>query len=533
MIRIGGLVVAVVAGAVAAVLPAAPAAAAGTPSVTLVGHGFGHGRGMGQYGALGYALDQGWSARTILDYYYGGTQQGTVPNSPITVRLTSLDDAAGTWITSGQGFSIGGGHIDAGSAGQVVRVGASWVVNTAFGGCATTAKFGPFPIAANPTITTDADPGENTSNMLTTCANARTYRGSLAVVTDANGASRVVNTLPVESYLRSVVPSESPAGWGDLGGGQGMQALAAQAVAARSYALANRLYSYAQTCDNSSCQVYGGAAFNTARLEDRRSDFAVSVSAGVVRVRNGAVVSTEFSSSTGGRTTGSAFGHVQDWGDLRSPYNVWRVELSGAAITAAFPTIGDFQSLVVTRRDGEGAQGGRVLNVDIVGSAGRVTRTGDEFRLTFNLLSNWFFPMQQAATVAYVKTRFADTVYKLVQVNGWYEHMAMTWADYVADGFPAVTRQESEFVKYSWDNGITAVTFWPGDPLWQWTPLDYPTWARAGFPAPREAGWILGTKYWHVGTSPVIFAQAPNGGATTALSFDQWAAAGYPKPEQR
>ncbi|WP_111766786.1 SpoIID/LytB domain-containing protein [Nakamurella deserti] len=519
--------------AVAAGLVAAVPAAAAPGSVTLVGHGYGHGRGLGQYGALGYAVDQGWSARTILDHYYNGTDQGVVGNSPISVRLTVLDSAAGTWITAGQGFTVGGVHIEAGAAARVTRDGGSWQLFTAYGGCRPGEQYGPYPLPANPTITLDADPGDTLSRMLTTCANATQYRGSLAVIADnVGGALRVVNTLPVEQYLRGVVPRESVASWADLGGGRGMQALAAQAVAARSYALSERRYAYAMTCDTIACQVYGGAGRNGASVEDRRTDFAVAASAGVVRVRGGAVVHTEFGSSTGGRTTGPSFGHVQDWGDLRSPHNTWRVELTGAAITAAYPQIGQFTALQVTRRDGEGAQGGRVLNMDVVGSAGRATVTGDQFRSAMGLRSNWFFPMQQATSVSYVKTQFSDTVYQLAQVNGWSEKMAMTWDDYVAAGYPAVGSIASNVVKYSWAPGLVAVTFWPGDPQWQWDFLDYDRWARAGYPAPAEAGWIINTSFWGNGVDPTIYAQAPDG-TVTALSYAQWAAAGYPKPEVR
>lgn len=511
---------------------AVPAEAA-SGSVTLVGHGYGHGRGLGQYGALGYAVDQGWSARTILDHYYNGTDEGVAANSPISVRLTTLDSAAGTWITAGQGYTVGGVHLEAGSAARVYRVGGNWQLFTAYGGCNAGQQYGPYPLPANPMIALDGDAGDTLSRMLTTCATGTQYRGSLAVIADnVGGASRMVNTLPVEQYLRGVVPRESSAGWADLGGGRGMQALAAQAVAARSYALSERRYDYAMTCDSTACQVYGGAGRNGSSIEDRRSDFAVAASAGIVRVRNGVVVHTEFGSSTGGRTTGPSFGHVQDWGDLRSPYNTWRVELSGASIALAYPQIGSFVALQVTRRDGEGGQGGRVLTMDVVGSSGTATVTGDQFRIAMNLRSNWFFPMQQATSVSYVKTQFADTVYQLAQVNGWSERMAMTWDDYVAAGYPAVSYIPADVVKYSWAPGLVAVTFWPGDPQWQWDFLDFPRWARAGYPGPADAGWIINTSFWRNGSDSTIYAQAPDG-TVTALNYAQWAAAGYPKPEVR
>ena len=67
-----------------------PAAAFPGPTVDLVGHGYGHGRGMGQFGSLGYAL-KGWSYERILDHYYGGTKMGAAPTEDIDVHLTKFD----------------------------------------------------------------------------------------------------------------------------------------------------------------------------------------------------------------------------------------------------------------------------------------------------------------------------------------------------------------------------------------------------------------------------------------------------------
>ena len=60
------------------------------PTVELAGHGWGHGRGLGQYGALGYAL-QGWQSSQILDHFYGGSQSGPNPVPSMSVRLTGFD----------------------------------------------------------------------------------------------------------------------------------------------------------------------------------------------------------------------------------------------------------------------------------------------------------------------------------------------------------------------------------------------------------------------------------------------------------
>src|SRR4051812_48049701 len=62
-------------------------------SITLDGHGYGHGIGLSQYGALGYAINFGWTAGQILDHYYGGTVASTAPATDITVRISALDGA--------------------------------------------------------------------------------------------------------------------------------------------------------------------------------------------------------------------------------------------------------------------------------------------------------------------------------------------------------------------------------------------------------------------------------------------------------
>ena len=128
------------------------------------------------------------------------------------------------------------------------------------------------------------------------------------------GENRTVNVVPLDRYVQGVVPREMPAAWGGDGGGTGLHALRAQAVAARSYGLAQNRYSYAKTCDTQSCQVYGGAGYRAAvNAEDggptpivgNESPFsnqATTDTAGVVLVAGGAVVSAMYSASSGGYT---------------------------------------------------------------------------------------------------------------------------------------------------------------------------------------------------------------------------------------
>jgi peptidoglycan hydrolase-like protein with peptidoglycan-binding domain len=170
------------------------------------------------------------------------------------------------------------------------------------------------------------------------------YRGTLELL-DASGPNRVVNQLDIELYLRGVVPREVAASWGSAGGGAGMNALRAQAVAARSYALKEARYSYAKTCDTSSCQVYGGAATRPLPTsagiitgEQVLSNQAVAETATVVRLRDGVLVSTEFSASNGPRTAGGSYPAVDDpWDDVPgNPLHTWTRIIDADAIATKY-----------------------------------------------------------------------------------------------------------------------------------------------------------------------------------------------------
>jgi SpoIID/LytB domain protein len=182
-----------------------------------------------------------------------------------------------------------------------------------------------------------------------------------------------------------------------------MNALRAQAVAARSYAVteANRFPGLARTCDTQDCQVYGGAALRESvngaivPQENAYTDQAVAETAGIViRSGNGTVVRTEFSSSNGGRTAGGVFPVNIDSGDLASdPINsllVWTRVVSAAQIVAKYPQIGTLTS-VVTTHDGLGGDwNGYAVSVAINGTTGSVTLSGWDFKSAFDLPAPWY-----------------------------------------------------------------------------------------------------------------------------------------------
>lgn len=81
--------------------PEAEAAPDTVVALVLNGTGNGHGRGMSQWGAYGYAVDHGWEWTEILDYYYGGTSSGSTPaGQRIQVRLTGYDDLGTVGVVS-------------------------------------------------------------------------------------------------------------------------------------------------------------------------------------------------------------------------------------------------------------------------------------------------------------------------------------------------------------------------------------------------------------------------------------------------
>lgn len=377
-----GVVALIAAGFVTIPLRDSAEAAAG--DVTITGRGYGHGRGMSQWGAYGYATGWGMNHDQILNHYYSNTTAGDIGNPEISVRLTALDGVA-PQVSSGQTLYAGGYWIEPGRTAEISRNPDGTFTLTTRNGC--NGAFAGGATITDPTLRVIDDPGDDITKMLTVCSTNRTYRGALVLRWD--GAMRTVNHLSMQDYLRGVVPRESPASWGDANGGAGMYALMAQAVAARSYAQAENRSSYAKTCDTTSCQVYGGAGVNGSRIEDPRTDYAVAATAGQVRMLNGAVARTEFTSSSGGYTAGGTFPAVDDPGDSVSPYYTWSRTIAGATVGQAFG-VGALRSITVLSRNGLGADGGRVTKVRVAGLTRTVDVTGDAFRSALGLRSDWF-----------------------------------------------------------------------------------------------------------------------------------------------
>lgn len=199
----------------------------------------------------------------------------------------------------------------------------------------------------------------------------RRFRGAISLRADGDMVE-VLNVLDIESYLRGVVPSEMSASWP-------MEALKAQAVAARSYTLASLdpggRYDLCATVD---CQVYRGV-----EAEHPRTDAAIAATAGVVVTYQGTTAKTYYHSDSGGVVASSQ----EVWGqpspylvamqDVASstPHRAWTYRLDPALVAASLRAVGVDVGTVQGVRVAALSESGRVSELEVHGTAGmRVLR---------------------------------------------------------------------------------------------------------------------------------------------------------------
>ena len=396
------------------VVPISPAAAYPSDQVTLTGHGWGHGRGMGQYGALGYAIDHGWDWTRILNHYYGGTYLGDLDGGDggylMTVRIMDRNNTTTILANRQTVRTDTGAVIGTFDASFIQRAGANlWHVYPGNPGAGCGGGWAGAPI----TVSANAIRVFPEASVLRICQSNGTkdVRGTVRADT-IDGQQVTINEVVMGEYLKGVVPRESPASWGALGNGSGMHALRAQAVAARSYAAAEGRYGIvAKTCDTTSCQVYGGVSQTingSTSTESPATNQAIAETAGKIRRHNGsnAVARTEFSSSTGGWTAGGTFPAVVDDGDAVSanPNHTWTQSIPVGTIEARYAR-GTLSTIQILERNGLGEDGGRVRRMKLVFSGGEVETTGDAFRSAFGLKSDWFTVTNSGAFPYHVVTR--------------------------------------------------------------------------------------------------------------------------------
>ena len=213
--------------------------------------------------------------------------------------------------------------------------------------------------------------------------NSKRYSGKINIVF-RNNKILVINVLGVEKYLNSVVGSEMPHKWH-------IEALKAQAIASRTYALKktnNGLFDIDSTQTN---QVYNGLESST--FKTRR---AVRETRSLVITYKNKLINALFHSSSGGMTENSEavwsdpypyLVTVKDF-DQKNPKIRWNKEVSKSELKEIFPIIGGIQQIEVLNI----TETGRIKNLKIIGTFGDKVITGKEFRSKLGLKSTLFRP---------------------------------------------------------------------------------------------------------------------------------------------
>ena len=218
----------------------------------------------------------------------------------------------------------------------------------------------------------------NTSDPRGIWVGQKRYAGKLKIYIGENDIS-VVNILGVENYLSSVVGSEMPTKWP-------MEALEAQAIASRTYALkqvGNNLFDIDSTQRN---QVYNGLESRTYKTIK-----AVRRTRSLVMVYKNKLINALFHSSSAGMTENSedvwenAFSYlssVKDF-DKNNPKIRWEKRFSSEQLKKLFPSVGGVQQIEILNI----TDTGRVKNVKIQGVNGSVQISGLDMRKRMNLKS--------------------------------------------------------------------------------------------------------------------------------------------------
>ena len=388
MIRRFAVPVAALAAVVASAAPAAAADAWDVPhsaTITIHGHGHGHGRGLSQYGAA-YAADQGTGYRGIVKYYYPGTAWGTAAGTVrIFISKGDLDNVVKVRARSGLVAAKVGTDRTWNLAKARPRA-KDWRIRPS-GDRVSILEYRQSgwhrlrEVTGQVEFSADGKPIELYRNDGTVAA----YRGALRSVPSSPGNRIAVNVLPMESYLRGVVPAEMIASQFP------QQALRAQAIAARSYAAAkratrkNKIYDLDDTPGYQAYLGYDG--------EYPTSTDAVRATARQILTYDGAPAFTEFTASSGGWTTAGDAPYLtampDQWETAADPNQDWTVHFADTELEDAWSSVGDLTHVEIDGRDGNGDWGGRAGTVTLTGTGGTVTVSGARFAERLGLRSPW------------------------------------------------------------------------------------------------------------------------------------------------
>lgn len=401
-----GLAASLAVGGLAAAGPSAAAAQEVTTrpasgSFTLTGSGYGHGRGMSQWGAYGAAA-AGLTWQQIIAFYYPGTALHSIADSQMRV-LISADTDGDTMVKPAAGLSA-----VVGRTAVTMPTGAgytAWRAKRYANGITVQYRdragawrgWRGFTMRSGVLVFRTSS---GIVRLVLPSGTSQDVRGSVYSTISGSKVITVVNST-MEAYLRSVVPAEMPASWH-------VRALSAQAVAARTYAASYRQRQRAKgaswdICDSISCQVYKGVARYTAsgtRVpgEFARTDAAITATKGrvlrVTKSSTSAFAFAEFSASNGGYTVaGGPFYQVAKRdpydGRLANPNTAWSSKVAVTTLEKTYG-LGRLIDVRILDRDGNGVFGGRVDEVQLTGSTRAVTLTGTRLRQDLKLRSEMF-----------------------------------------------------------------------------------------------------------------------------------------------
>jgi SpoIID/LytB domain protein len=319
--------------------PAVGAGAAAEPVFTFTGGGWGHSVGMSQYGAYGMALE-GYTFDQILANYYPTAPlvdaDPALVTTPIWVNLTQ-EQSAVTLVVKATGdaatvpvlFTQGGASLSA-LSGETVTV-----ATLPDGTCSVTAPAG--SMVGPCSIDAAWDGFERAPTTRLVIGSTSYARGVLHFRPDNDPSNTIDVSLEIllEDYLLGL--GEMPASWGANGG---MEALKAQVVAARSYALnrvisrgdpAGRPFCWCQLYDTTTDQVYSGwreSSPYTPWLQ------AVAATSGKVLGTSTKPSGTQYSSSTFGWTESGSDDRWALKPEVHNPNARWSVSFSPATLAA-------------------------------------------------------------------------------------------------------------------------------------------------------------------------------------------------------
>jgi stage II sporulation protein D len=377
--------------AVTIALPMAPAAAdrghdvPDQATIVITGNGSGHGRGMSQYGAYS-AARQGKGYRAILGFYYPRTRWGKV-GGPIEVQV-SADDDGDVVVEDVDGLKVR--EVGSGQTHALDGAGTRWRIRDDGSGGSEVSSLSGGSWTTWDTYAGDVELLAGSRKLTLVVDDARVdYRGALRSSVDDFEDRVTVNVLPLEQYLRGVVPSEMPGGWGQ-------QALRAQAVAARSYAAWRREVNPLDVAydigDTDGSQVYGGASAEVAS-----ADQAVRKTAKQVLTSRRKPIFAEYSASNGGHTVAGDKRYLPAKKDrfegTSSDYYGWKRRVTAAELED-FYNLNNLSRIRIADRDGRGPWGGRVTKLELTTRGGKSPGTYsvdvERFRASFGLKSTLF-----------------------------------------------------------------------------------------------------------------------------------------------